>query len=161
MSKTPSKNQDANSRSATSRRAVLTSAAVAGLMLPFVRNASAVTSGHHDHHTKHQELIDLALTCVGRGEVCAKHCIDVLGTGDTSLKDCLISVNEMIPMCNTLSRFAALEAKRLEQLAKVCIDVCNDCAKECEKHAEEHEECKVCGEACVDIVKACEALIAA
>jgi len=156
MPKEPSKT------SSTSRRDVLAGAAVAGLMLPLAGTAHAAMKDHkHHHEAKHAELVDLALVCVGSGEICAKHCIDVMATGDTSLTDCLISVNEMLPMCNALARFAALDAKRLTQLGKVCIDVCKDCADECDKHADKHAECKACGEACLDLVKALERLTAA
>jgi len=145
-----------------SRREILASAALAGLAVPLAGSALAETG--HDHHTHggphHPELTKLALDCVGLGEACVAHCIKLMGTGDTSLTDCLISVNAMLPMCGALARYAASDAKRLKELAAVCIDVCDDCAKECEKHTE-HAECKACGEACVDCIKACEDLIAA
>lgn len=146
-------------RSVTSRRDVLAGAAMAGLVVPLATKAMAETA-HHHHSAGHQELTDLALTCVGRGEECVAHCVQVMGDGDTSLKDCLTSVNEMLPICATLARYAALNAKQLKQLAKVCSDVCDDCAKECEKHAAEHEECKVCGEACNTLTAALKNLIA-
>jgi len=146
---------------ATSRRELLAGAAIAGLAIPLAGTAVAAETGHEHHGAHHPELTKLALDCVGLGEACVAHCIKVLGTGDTSLTDCLISVNAMLPMCAALARFAASDAKRLKELAAVCIDVCDDCAKECEKHADHHEECKACGDACVDCIKACEDLIAA
>ena len=81
---------------------------------------------------------------MGLGEACVADCIKVLSTGDTSLADCLVSVNAMLPMCTALARYAATDAKRLKDLAAVCITVCDDCAKECEKHADKHAECKAC-----------------
>ena len=145
---------------ATNRREFLAGAALAGLAVPLAGNAAAETK-HHHHGTHHPELTKLALDCVGLGEACVAHCIKVLSTGDNSLADCLTSVNAMLPMCAALARFAASDAKRLKDLARVCIDVCDDCAKECEKHAAEHEECKLCGEACNACIKACKDLIAA
>lgn len=147
-------------RSGANRRDVLAAAALAGLAGPLVTAARAETA-HHDHGDGHQALTDLALTCVGRGEACVAHCIQVMGEGDTSLRDCLTSVNEMLPMCATLARYAAVDAKRLKRLARVCIDVCDDCAAECEKHARDHVECKVCGEACRFLIEACKDLVAA
>ena len=148
-----------NSDTTKSRREILAGAALAGLAVPLVTTARAET-GHHHHGKGHKELTELALACVGYGEACVAHCIQVMGEGDTSLKDCLTSVNEMLPMCAALARYAAVDAKRLKQLARVCIDVCDDCAVECEKHAD-HEECKLCGEACRACIKACEDLVAA
>ena len=134
------------------RRELLAGVALAGLAAPFAGSALAKT-GHEHHGQHHPELTKLALDCVGLGEACVAHCIKVLGTGDTSLTDCLITVNAMLPMCAALARFAASDAKRLKELAAVCIDVCDDCAKECEKHTE-HEECKACGEACSSVIGA-------
>ncbi|MDJ0514499.1 MAG: Csp1 family four helix bundle copper storage protein [Methyloceanibacter sp.] len=144
------------------RRELLVGAALAGLAAPLAGSALAADGHeHHAHHGPHHpELTKLALDCVGLGEACVAHCIKLMGTGDTSLTDCLIAVNAMLPMCATLARYAASDAKRLNELAAVCIDVCDDCAKECEKHPE-HAECKACGDACVDCIKACKDLIAA
>ena len=146
----------------TNRRDLLAGVALAGLAIPLAGNAAAETGHEHHHHhaAHHPELTKLALDCVGLGEACVAHCIKLLGTGDTSLANCLTAVNAMLPMCGTLARYAAADAKRLKDLAAVCIDVCDDCAKECEKHPE-HAECKACGEACVACIDACKELIAA
>jgi len=144
----------------TSRRELLAGAALAGLAMPLAGSAAAEMA--HEHHgAHHSELTKLAFECVGLGEACAAHCIKTLSTGDPSLADCLVSVNAMLPMCAALGQYAASDAKRLKQLAAVCIDVCDDCAKECEKHADEHAECKACGEACDACIKACKDLVAA
>lgn len=172
--KTPNSNaKDPNSTDApaTNRRELLAGAALAGLALPLAGTAAAAESGHHDHTSHgshgghsgphHPELTKQALNCVGLGEACVEHCIRVMSTGDTSLTDCLIAVNAMLPLCATLARYAASDAKRLKELAGVCIDVCDDCAVECEKHADHHEECKVCGEACRDLITSLKQLTAA
>jgi Cys-rich four helix bundle protein (predicted Tat secretion target) len=114
---------------------------------------------HHGGGAKHATLISSALTCIQRGEVCAEHCIALLGGGDTSLKDCLRSVQTMLPMCQTLVRLGALDAKRLKEFAKVCSDVCSDCEQECKKHADKHALCKACMESCVECVKECKKVI--
>lgn len=123
---------------------------------------------HHGHHdaahaahgdAPHKALIETALKCVGRGEVCTDHCIDLLGKGDTSLKDCIRSVGAMMPMCSALGRLAALDSPRLAALAKVCLEVCEDCEKECKKHAEHHAACKACAESCRECIDACKKVI--
>jgi Cys-rich four helix bundle protein (predicted Tat secretion target) len=145
------------------RRSLL--AAGSGLAMVLAGSALARAEGEHDHHgdhsqggSSHQVLIDAALTCVNRGDVCVNHCITLLGTGDTSLEDCLRSVSAMLPMCASLAKLASLDAKRLKDFAKVCIDVCADCEAECKKHAEHHAACKGCMESCGNCIKECKAL---
>lgn len=121
-------------------------------------------AGHGDHAMhmaapKHQALIDTALKCVGRGEVCVDHCLALMATGDTSLKDCLRSVQIMMPMCSALIRAAATDTPRLKEIAKVCLDICADCEKECKKHAEHHAACKACMESCADCIAECKKVI--
>lgn len=118
-------------------------------------------SGHAGHGgpSKHQALIDSALKCVGRGEVCVDHCLTLMATGDTSLKDCLRSVQIMMPMCSALMRAAAFDTPRLKEIAKVCLDICADCEKECKKHAEHHTACKACMESCADCIAECKKVI--
>ena len=44
-------------------------------------------AGDHNSGTSHKALIQSALHCVNEGEVCLNHCMNLLGAGDTSLKD--------------------------------------------------------------------------
>ena len=142
--------------------------AAAGSVLA-VGPASAQTGAHEGHDMNHmdhgaagaqnQALIDAALTCVNRGDVCLQHCIKLLSTGDTSLKDCIRTVSAMLPLCETLARYGALEAPRLKELAKLCADVCDDCEKECRKHEQHHVECKNCAQSCAACSKECRKLI--
>ena len=146
------------------RRAVVS----AGLGL--VATATAVSAQehdhkHHEHHAGstgpalHQALIDVALECVNRGQVCNNHCLELLGAGDTSLKECMRTVSAMLPMCQALASLAALNSPRLKQLAKVCIDVCADCENECKKHEKHHAACKACRESCTKCIEACKKII--
>lgn len=155
-------------REPPTRRAALGLALTAGVAavapaLAADEHAGHGEHAHHDHGAgpKHQKLIDAALACVGRGEVCIDHCIKLLSTGDTSLKDCIRSVSGMLPMCVALARMAALDAQRLKDVARVCIDLCADCEKECRKHQDHHAACKACAESCADCIKACKAVIGA
>lgn len=110
---------------------------------------------------KHQVLIDKALVCINRGEVCLNHCLAMMSMGDTTLKDCMATVSAMLPMCGGLAKLAALDAPRLKDYAKVCMDTCTDCEKECRKHEDKHTICKACAESCADCIKACKALLGA
>lgn len=163
------------------RRAMLVTA-LAGAGLAIAAAGSARAEGEHDHHmhdmaqpaaqsehaaaghdhhapAKHQALVDIAIKCVGHGEVCISHCMQLLSTGDTSLKDCMRSVQMMMPMCLALARAGALDAARLKDVAKVCSDICEDCAAECKKHAEHHASCKACGESCRECIEECKKVI--
>lgn len=117
----------------------------------------AAHAGHEGHAAdapaKYQDLIDAALTCVNRGEVCIDHCTKLMGTGDTSLKDCMKTVAAMLPMCTAVVRFAAFDAPRLKELTRLCVDVCSDCEKECRKHEQHHVICKNCADSCAAFIR--------
>ena len=114
---------------------------------------------HSMHGTKHKAVIDTANDCIGKGEVCIAHCIDLMKGGDTAMADCMKSVSAMMAMCAALVRLAALDSQRLKELAAVCKDVCADCEAECKKHAEKHAVCKACMDSCTACIKECKALL--
>jgi Cys-rich four helix bundle protein (predicted Tat secretion target) len=135
-------------------------AALAGTVLTSCNWADAQNADHaaHGGHAaagpaKYQDLIDAALACVHRGEVCIDHCAKQMGTGDTSLKDCMNSVATMLPMCTAVARFAAFDAPRLKEVTRLCVDICADCEKECRKHEEHHAQCKNCAESCAAFIR--------
>ena len=162
----------------TSRRALFQIAAAAGLAQAFATAGSAWADGGDMDHmnmdhmnmdhmemdhgsglSPNQVLIDAALDCVKRGDVCLNHCISLLGKGDTSIKDCARTVSVMLPVCATLAKLAALEAPRLKEFAKVCSDICEDCRSECKKHADHHAVCKKCMESCDSCIQECKKYI--
>lgn len=165
--------EDLPSRRALLANGLAVSAGLAAVLTQPVRAEDKPADHEHMNHAEmdhskmdhgsapapRQALIDAALHCVNKGEVCINHCIGLLSTGDTSLKDCIRSVSVMLPMCVALTRLAALDAKRLKDFAKVCLDVCADCEAECKKHAEHHAACKACGESCAACIKECKAVI--
>jgi Cys-rich four helix bundle protein (predicted Tat secretion target) len=178
-----STNSAESSQTRVTRRQVLSSGAASGFVLAAAAAAADPASGQeehkhhdmehmdhgagapqqntHDHNApaRHKALIDSAFACLNHGEVCINHCLTTLSTGDTSLKDCMRSVSVMMPMCAALARAGALEASRLKDIAKVCIDICADCETECKKHAEHHAACKACGQSCADCIAECKKVI--
>lgn len=163
---------------AMSRRRVLSAGAMTGLVLAAAGPSAGPVlaqedhaqhgAGHeasspaeHDHNApaKYKALIDSAFACLNTGEVCVSHCLTMMSTGDTALKDCLRSVSIMMPMCAALARAGALEAARLKDIAKVCIDICADCETECKKHADKHAACKACARSCADCIAECKKVI--
>lgn len=152
--------------SATRRWVIGSGALLAGagiLSQAFAADAEPVGQGGDGGASQaaHAKIIEAAASCVMSCEVCLAHCSAALSRGDTSLKECMATVLATLPMCQTLVRFAAIDAPRLKELAKVCIDVCADCEKECDKHANHHEVCKDCAKACADCIKECKALLEA
>ena len=154
------------------RRAVIAASLAGALGLAAGARTAAAEEDHsaHDEHAEHaghdhsapakyKPLVDSALKCIANGEVCTSHCLAMLSTGDTSLKDCIRSVQMMMPMCAALARAGALETPRLKEIVKLCSDICEDCAKECKKHAEHHASCKACMESCNACVDECKKVI--
>lgn len=154
-----SRNEDGRS---ISRRSVIAGSLIVGAALAGATGTTAEGEHDHMHHDlgpRHKALIDGALRCVGTGAICQEHCMTLLGTGDTSLKDCIRSVATMMPMCEALAKLGALDAPRLKELARVCIDVCDDCEKECRKHEDHHASCRACADSCSACVKECKTLL--
>jgi Cys-rich four helix bundle protein (predicted Tat secretion target) len=115
-----------------------------------------VKHSHHKHHApKHQDLVDAALECVAKGQVCINHCLELMATGDTSVAECAKSVNLTIPFCDAFARFAVADADMLKDMAKMCVKVCDNCEKACQEHEDEHVECFECAEACRNSIRAC------
>lgn len=108
-----------------------------------------------------QALIAAVKRCETVGNICLRHCIRLTKAGDKSIADCMRSVQVMLPVCGVVSCLATLDARRLKDLAKVCMDICSDCESECRKHEFHHVECKNCAEACAATVQALKTYIAA
>jgi len=115
---------------------------------------------HANHKNPNEKAIDASLHCVKQGNLCQDHCIDLIKGGDQTMIDCLNTVTEMLPMCETLSKLASLKSDLLPKFANVCIDACVACEKECRKHADMHVECKNCAESCAACIVECKKLIA-
>lgn len=137
-------------------------AASSGLSL---NTLAASTEHDHAHHVHTvdlalQRVIDHAMDCIKKGEMCNQHCIELFKTGDTSVANCAESVQEMLASCTAMSKLAAYNSKHLKAMMKVCISVCEDCEKECKKHADKHAECKACANSCADCIKVCKEYLA-
>ena len=165
--------EDQESLKELSRRGLLCGSAAA---IAAATGGAALAADGHDghgahaaHHTahgagsgaRHAEVIAAAGVCVQNGEVCLAHCIQLLGEGDVSMKDCAASVSAMLPMAQTLARLAALDVKRLKLFALVAIDFFKDCAAACRAHEAHHAACRDCMACCEDAIAATEKMIAA
>ena len=114
----------------------------------------------HAAHSAHHDLVEAALNCVSWGQQCQKHIMSLFASGDTSLAQCSVRIQDMIAVCNAVASLAAAESDYLKPLAKVCIDVCDSCEKECRKHEQKHAICKETADACARVVSACKKLVA-
>lgn len=145
-----------------SRREVLGAAGVVAAGMVASNVAEAGSHGGHAHTMmNHPKVFEAARDCLTKGHACLDHCIMLISMNDTSIAGCIAQVNLMLPMCQTLAKYANTNATYLKKLAAVCIDVCGDCEKECRKHADHHAECKACADSCAHCIKICKELLAA
>jgi Cys-rich four helix bundle protein (predicted Tat secretion target) len=152
---------------AMDRRDFITATGVAAGAVVLAREGRAA---HHeqDHHGGHQgaanagtprdALVRATAECIGRGEVCLAHCIDLLATGDTMLAECARRLNEMVALCGALRSIAAQDAPSLRALALVTDEACRTCEEECRKHEDHHAQCRDCAEACAACRRECVAV---
>ena len=114
----------------------------------------------HAAAPKHQALIDSALKCVGRGEVCVDHCL-ALDVDGRYLAQGLHArgPGHDADVFDTHARGGLRHGRVSRRSPKVCLDICADCEKECKKHAEHHAACKACMESCADCVAECKKVI--
>jgi len=135
------------------------SASIGAAVLAFGA-ADALAQQSHDHGTRGAQYAKLATTaadCVLRGQECLDHCISLVKSGDTSIADCMKSVEELIAACAGLRVLTISNSKNLRDFARAVQPICQACETECRKHAGKHAKCKACGEsctACIDAIRA-------
>ena len=153
------------------RRQFISSTAAAATLT--VAAATARAHGNHDHAAHGNHAMPAAAArkayeavrapaghCVAAGQVCLNHCITLLSTGDTSMKDCAVAVNQMLALCGAIQNLAAQNSRLAPSLAKVCVEACKQCAEACKAHAAHHAECKACYESCLNCIKECQKIAA-
>jgi len=92
--------------------------------------------------------------CIGAGQACLQHCLQLLGTGDTSLAKCAEAVNLMLTMTKAAGTFVVTDSRYRAQIIQLTTSVCEDCERECRKHEKEHAVCKACADVCAAAVRA-------
>ena len=134
------------------RELLITAAAVVAASSTAVADESPA---EHHHDAGGSRLLDTALECVKRGELCEAHCFKLLGEGDKSLATCARSVSAMRSVCGALAVLAAQQPPLLPRFAGVAKDFCRACEDECRKHEDKHAVCKACAEACASCGQEC------
>jgi Cys-rich four helix bundle protein (predicted Tat secretion target) len=144
------------------RRDLFERAAATGLAMAsataVAANPPAAKSESLDHSsamTRYGALATTAARCVTYGEACLAHCIDQLINGNTEMKNCALTTQDVIAACTALQQLAVRNAPRLVEFARVCGKICRDCEVECRKH-EEHPVCRDCRDSCIECAKECE-----
>jgi Cys-rich four helix bundle protein (predicted Tat secretion target) len=101
--------------------------------------------------------------CLKTGMACLRHCQKMLGGGDTTMKDCEATVENMMASCEAMVKiggYRSASEKDLKAMARACAAFCRSCEAECRKHAKKHQVCADCLDSCTACAKACEAYAA-
>ena len=141
------------------RRNILKASSIAAAT---VISGKALANKHHKKsNTKHPygKVLQSTEDCITTGAICHQHCVESLISGSTSMKDCIVAVENMLVACEAMQKFSAQKSKFAKSLAKLCIQACEECAEACKPHRSHHQECRDCYEACLDCIKACKTLI--
>ncbi len=125
-----------------------------------VGTETAEAADPHAAHGAGNALADAAADCVTKGETCLQHCIELLASGDATLKDCARTVIDMLAVNGALMKLAATHSTHTAAQAKLAVAVNELCEAECRKHAEKHAPCKACAEACAKTIAAATAAAA-
>ena len=146
------------------RRELLEFATAASLMSAnvAVADSPAASEQAHDHAariTKYGDLVSATSKCVNTAEACLAHCVGQLMDGNTEMKNCTLTSQDVITACTAVREMAARNAPRVAQMAAVCGKICRDCEAECKKH-ETHKVCRDCRDSCAECAKECEKLAA-
>lgn len=107
------------------------------------------------------KVVETSLDCVQTGNACIRHCVELLGGGDTALKQCMQTVLDMTAVCASLADvagYASAPTQTLRAYILACALYCRDCSAACKKHANHHEACKACMESCDRCANACDAV---
>ena len=119
--------------------------------------ALGATAEGHDHNHAHvaNPLGDAAAECVKSGNACLQHCLQMLGSGDTSMAECSKTVSDMLAVAEAMLVVSYAGSKHQTSLAKVVAAVSKDCEAACKKHADKHAVCKACMECCQKLQAEC------
>ncbi len=139
------------------RRNFLVTAGAGVLVTQFAGAESKVAAkGKESANT--EKLQSEASNCLEAANACLEHCDKLIAAGDNSMKDCRVSVVNLIAVVGALKKVSAENSaprKLIRQLAKVCGEYCKYCEAECKPHVK-HDICKKCLESCQSCRSACE-----
>jgi Cys-rich four helix bundle protein (predicted Tat secretion target) len=147
---------------------------IAAGVLASVATARVALAAEHEKHSdrekhvyteakaykKRAALAKATSACIATGQACLSHCMETFLSGDTTMAECALAVQEMLAVCGAMETLAANDSGRLPAMARACIAVCEHCEKECRVHEAHQPECKACADACAALVKEAKAVAA-
>jgi len=136
------------------RKKFLMAAGLIGASVPVTELYAANSHAGHGPSKGAAAVAKAASECASLGEICVTHCVDLVRKGDTSIAECIATVNEAVAACTALSSLANYNSMHLKQFAKACKGICGHCENECKKHAKKHKACKDCADACARCIQA-------
>jgi uncharacterized membrane protein len=72
----------------------------------------------------------------------------------TCIRLCLDCADVCTATIGVTSRQAAYDVNVTVPLLEACVAICKSCGDECERHARHHEHCRVCEQACRELLDA-------
>ena len=105
------------------------------------------------------DFVAAAQGCQRAGEICLQHCLDLLGQGKTSMRECALAVNEMLAVCEAASVLGTASSKHIKKMAALCEAVCTTCEAACKAHENHHKACRECAQSCRKAIAEAKKLI--
>lgn len=142
------------------RREVLVGAGVISTIL-MSKISVAAEKGTAPTREELKKITDASFDCLKTGEACETMCIELLAKGDTSMKNCHATLQNMLAACTAMTKVGSYDTAKPEtirRLAAVCSDLCKECSESCKVHAEHHAICKSCMDSCNRCANACDAI---
>lgn len=109
--------------------------------------------------------LSLVEACIEACSACEQACVmcaDADAEGD-GMGRCAAMNSNCANMCNTMMRMllrpSGLHKPSLMAMLEAMAMMARACADECSTHAADHEHHRMCAQACMDCMNACEALI--
>ena len=107
--------------------------------------------------------IDALTACSQACTACADACLSESGEAMPHLARCIRDDLDCADVCDTtarvLSRHTGYDAALTRAQVQAALQAAKSCADSCGEHAEMHEHCRICAQACTEVVEALTALL--
>jgi len=97
--------------------------------------------------------------CQRECDLCATHCAERMGQGESHHQATLMSCRDCADMCSAASHIAARHGAFVDLVCQSCADACSRCAKECQLHGKDDKVMMACAEECLKCEKACRTML--
>ena len=105
------------------------------------------------------QFAEITARCSLKGQACVQHCDDRLAAGASEFALCSVSAQQMIVVCDAVTKLAGMKSVRIKDVLDACIAACQACKQACDEHKAHwahgmHLDCKECSEQCERAVAA-------